>query len=123
LAKLAADSDLLGAITLPTVTVHAMDDPTAFVEYENAYHDAVVKAGKDGLLVQNFVDEHNHSFLTAPIYVTALAALVEWIDKKNNPTPQSIAALCPSFAKDFPGRCSFKPDYFPPPLATRVYPR
>jgi hypothetical protein len=123
LAKLAADSDLSGAITLPTVTIHAIDDPTAFVEYENAYHQAVVKSGKDWLLVQTFADEHEHSFLTAPLYVAALAALVEWIDKKAKPTPQSIAASCPGFAKDFPGRCSFMPDYFPPPLASRVYPR
>jgi len=123
LAKLAADSDLTGAIALPTVTVHAIDDPTAFVEYENAYRDAVIKSGKGQLLVQNFADEHDHSFLTPPLYVAALAALVDWIDKKAKPSPQFIAASCPSFAKDFPGRCSFMPDYFPPPLASRVYPR
>ena len=31
------DSDLTGAVTIPTVTLHAIDDPTAFVEHESAY--------------------------------------------------------------------------------------
>jgi hypothetical protein len=36
---LAYDSDLSGMLTVPTLTMHAEDDPTAFVELESKFQD------------------------------------------------------------------------------------
>lgn len=36
---LSYDSDLTGRVTVPVLTLHAIDDPTAFVEHEAAYRD------------------------------------------------------------------------------------
>jgi len=122
-AKLAEDSDLSGRIALPTITLHAIDDPTAFVEHEARYRDSVAAAGKSDLLVQNFLDEHDHSYLTAPAYVAALEALLNWIDKGAKPTPAEIAAACQRHVKEFGERCNFVTDYKLQPYASRVYPR
>lgn len=34
---LSYDSDLTGKVSIPVLTLHAIDDPTAFVEHESAY--------------------------------------------------------------------------------------
>lgn len=122
-AQLAEDSDLTGGIKVPEVTIHAIDDPTAFVEHESRYRDVVTAAGKSDLLVQTFVDEKDHSFLTAPAYPAALRALVDWVDNGTKPTPPSIAAACPSYQAKYGSRCSFVPDYTPRSYDSRVYPR
>ena len=51
-AALAYDADLSGKLIVPTLTMHAEDDPTAFVELESAFRDTVERAGAKALLVQ-----------------------------------------------------------------------
>ena len=75
--KLADDSDLTGQLLVPTLTMHAIDDPTAFVELEQVLRDTVAKAGKSDLLVQSFTDEHEHSKLATPEYAALLRHIVE----------------------------------------------
>ena len=58
---LAADSQPTGRAALPTVGLHAIDDPTAFVELENAYRRIRDAAGTGELLVQSFSDEREHN--------------------------------------------------------------
>jgi hypothetical protein len=122
-AQLADDSDLTGAIRVPEITMHAIHDPTAFVELESRYRAVVDGARRGDLLVQTFVDERNHSYLTDADYLTVLATLVDWIDHGRKPTPASIAARCPDFQKKVGGRCSFVPDFWPKPYFSRVYDR
>ena len=122
-AALAADADLAGRISVPTLTMHAADDPTAFVEVEARYRASVAAAGKSDLLLQNFVEEHEHSVLTAPEYPTALDALLHWIDTGRKPTAAGVAAACADAARHYPGRCSFLPEFRPRPFDSRIYPR
>lgn len=122
-AQLADDGDMTGAIRVPEVTMHAIHDPTAFVELESRYRNKVIGAGRGGLLVQTFVNENQHSYLTDADYLTALAALLDWIDHGRKPTPTSIAAACPAIQKQVGGRCSFVPEFWPKPYFSRVYPR
>lgn len=51
---LSFDSDLTGGIAIPVLTMHAIDDPTAFVEHESAYRASVARAGNAEHLVQGF---------------------------------------------------------------------
>ena len=44
---LSYDSDLTGKMSLPVLTLHAIDDPTAFVEHEAAYGATLQGAGRD----------------------------------------------------------------------------
>lgn len=44
---LSFDSDLTGAISIPVLTLHAIDDPTVFIEHESAYH-ASLEGAKTG---------------------------------------------------------------------------
>jgi hypothetical protein len=121
--RLAYDSDLTGFIVVPTLTMHAKDDPTAFVEFEAAYRDVVARAGNADLLVQTFTNENVHSKLSTPQYAALFAALHGWIETGQKPSPASIDAACGSYAEKYAEPCRFDPDYTPPPLDVRSYRR
>lgn len=124
---LALDSRPTGRTSLPTLTLHAIDDPTAFVELESVYRAIRESAGTSDRLVQSFSDEAEHSYLSDPEYAALFAALLDWIDKGEKPAPASLAARCaafePSFGNGGKDRCRFRPDYRPAPLESRVPPR
>ena len=121
--RLAEDSDLTGQLLVPTLTMHAIDDPTAFVELEQVFHDTVAKAGKSDLLVQSFTDEHEHSKLATPEYAALLRAMSAWIEQGVKPSPASLAAGCAEAVKTYGEACHFQVGYKVPPLSTRSYPR
>lgn len=121
--KLADDSDLTGQLLVPTLTMHAIDDPTAFVELEQVLHDTVAKAGKSDLLVQSFTDEHEHSKLATPEYAALLRAMTAWIEQGDKPSPATLAAGCAEAVKTYGEACHFQVDYKVPALSTRSYPR
>ncbi|MGE3349938.1 MAG: hypothetical protein AB7I35_21115 [Ramlibacter sp.] len=119
-AQLANDSEPAGRINMPVLTLHAIGDPTAFVELESAYRAIVDKAGNGALLVQTFSDEHEHSYLSDPQYPALLSALLDWVDHGNKPTPQKVLELCKGYEAAYGDTCRLQPSYQPPPLATRV---
>jgi hypothetical protein len=120
---LAYDSDLSGKLIVPTLTMHAEDDPTAFVELESAFHETVAKAGRDARLVQSFTDEHEHSKLSTSEYAALFRAMMKWIVDGQKTSPAALAGECANTQKIYGEPCHFDPDFHPPPLATRVYPR
>lgn len=122
-AALKADSDPEGKINVPVLTMHAIDDPVAFVELEALYRDTVVAAGNGNLLVQTFTNESEHSYLSDPQYPALFKALLDWIDKGIKPTPDHVATLCRSYEKEFANTCRFNTGYRVPSLDTRVAPR
>jgi hypothetical protein len=112
-AQLAYDADLSGLIVLPTVTIHGIDDPTAFVSMEAAYRDTVARAGRSDLLVQTYVREAEHSRLSTPQYAALLAALSNWIETGESPDPASISATCEVRAPAYGEPCRFEDDFRP----------
>lgn len=121
---LAADSQPTGRTALPTLALHAIGDPTAFVELESAYRRIRDAAGTGALLVQSFSDEREHSYLSDSEYPALFAALLDWIDKGDKPTPQSLAqrcqALMPRYDTDGKNGCHIQPAWQPPALESRV---
>jgi hypothetical protein len=121
---LAADSQPTGRTALPTVGLHAIDDPTAFVELENSYRRIRHAAGTGDLLVQSFSNEHEHSYLSDSEYPALFAALLDWIDKGEKPTPESLAQRCkslmPRYDADGKNGCHIQPTWQPPALESRV---
>jgi len=93
-AMLAHDADLTGAITVPTLTLHALHDPTVFHSAEAVYAETVGAAGKSDLLVQVTTDEDQHSKLEDASYVTALAALEGWIETGERPAADGCQQRC-----------------------------
>lgn len=122
-AQFAADTDPDGRIPVPVLTVHAIDDPTAFVEMDDTFRHTMEQAGTADHLVQTFTADHVHSYLSDPAYVTLLEALSQWARGGAKPTPAGIAQRCPAFEAAYGGGCRFRPDFQPQPLATRVTPR
>lgn len=124
---LAADSLPTGRTALPTVTMHAIHDPTAFVELEDAYRRIRTAAGTDGHLVQAFADEREHSYLSDPEYPALFDALLAWIDRGDKPTPAGLAEACrrlePRYGTAGKPGCHLQPDWRPQPVEARVPPR
>ncbi|MDM0043278.1 hypothetical protein QTH91_02170 [Variovorax dokdonensis] len=124
---LAVDSRPSGRTRLPTLTLHAIDDPTAFVELEGVYRAQREGAGTADQLVQLFSDEKEHSYLSDSEYVAMFDAMLAWIDRGEKPTPQSLAQRCealkPRWDGDGKNGCHIRPDWKPQPLAARVPPR
>ena len=112
-ARLAYDADLSGLIMLPTLTLHAKNDPTALVGLEALYRDTVAAAGRSDLLVQTFTDEEQHSKLSTPEYAGLLEALMGWIARGEKPTPASVAAACEARSAAYGEACLFDIGYVP----------
>ena len=121
--KFDADGKLTGKLPIPVLTMHAIDDPTVFVEQDAHYRSVVDAAGSGDRLVQTWTHESEHSYLSSPEYAAQLEALMDWIDKGEKPTVQKVMALCDKFAHDYEGGCHYAPDFRPKPLDTREYPR
>ncbi|HSV51423.1 MAG TPA: hypothetical protein VLJ57_04860 [Burkholderiaceae bacterium] len=122
-ARFGADTDLNGRITVPVLTVHGVGDATAFVELGSAFRETMARAGNGERLVQTFTSDSGHSYLSDPVYPTLLAALLQWVERGEKPTPAGIAARCKALEAEFGPGCRFLPDYQPAPLASRVAPR
>ncbi|MEU6644510.1 hypothetical protein ABZ863_18415 [Saccharomonospora sp. NPDC046836] len=120
---LSFDSDITGAVPIPVLTLHAIDDPTAFVEHESAYRASLAGARNAGGLVQTFTRENEHSSLSDAEYASAISALSDWVSTGRKPTPGSVAASCPAFDEIYATGCFFDPAYVPADYASRVYPR
>jgi fermentation-respiration switch protein FrsA (DUF1100 family) len=120
---LAYDSDLNGMLTVPTLTLHAEDDPTAFVELESVFYDTVAKAGRQAFLVQSFTDEHEHSKLATPEYAAVFRVMMRWIIDGQKASPAALAAECVNTQKIYGEACHFDPEFRPQPLSSRVYSR
>jgi alpha-beta hydrolase superfamily lysophospholipase len=118
--ELAKDSDPQGRINMPVLSLHAVNDPTAFVELSSAYRETLDRAGRGNLLVQTFSDESEHSYLSDPQYPALFTALLNWIDKNEKPTPQTVATLCKGYEAAYGDTCKLLPDYRSAPLASRV---
>jgi pimeloyl-ACP methyl ester carboxylesterase len=119
-AALDRDSAPTGQVNVPVLTVHAIDDPTAFVELESVYRAALEKAGTAGQLVQTFTAEDEHSYLNDTEYAALMVSLLDWLDNGNKPTPQAVAARCKALEPTHGASCQFRPDYQVLPLAERV---
>jgi hypothetical protein len=115
-----ADAGLTGKIPVPVISLHAINDPTVFVEAQSVLRETMTTAGTAERLVQLFGDFNTHSYLSDPIYPTLVDALLHWVDRGQKPTPQSLAAACTMMEAKFPEPCKLLPDYTPKPIATRV---
>jgi len=119
-AHMVADTDMTGQVPVPVLTVHAIGDPTAFVEMEAAYAETMKAGGSGDRLVQVFADYDVHSYLADPIYLAAAEQLIAWGRGGAKPTPQTVADRCAAVAGPAAAECRIRPDYRPAPLSARV---
>jgi hypothetical protein len=122
-AALAADAEPTGRTAIPTLTTHAVGDPTAFVENESAYRVIREHAGTQDLLVQNFTDETVHSYLSTPEYAALMDALLDWVDRGRKPDAADIASRCAKYMGRYGESCHFQQTYRPASMDARSYPR
>ena len=122
--KLGVDAGLSGNTDIPTVTMHAIDDPIIFVENEWLYRRARQDSGTADSLVQIYTDEARHSKLSTPQYAAALESLDRWVERGHKPTPEAVAQYCETReAAVYDGGCHFDTDYEVADWRARVYAR
>ncbi|WP_103502739.1 MULTISPECIES: DUF6351 family protein [unclassified Streptomyces] len=114
------DSDLTGKVSVPVLTMHAIDDATAFVEHESAYRATLRGAGRERHLLQTFTRESEHSGLSDSGYATALDSLESWVRTGQKPTAASVAAACPEFDRSYGAGCFFDAEFRPDAYHDRV---
>jgi alpha-beta hydrolase superfamily lysophospholipase len=121
-ATLSADADPTGRIAVPVLTMHAIDDPTAFVELESTFRRTMERAGRSKALVQLFTQDSEHSYSSDAQYVSAIRALLAWVEQGTVPTPKAVAASCANVEPIYdPAKgCRFVPTYTAAPLSSRV---
>lgn len=117
---LSYDSDLTGEVRVPVLTLHAIDDPTVFVEHEAAYRATLEGAGTARNLVQTFTRESEHSSLSDSGYAAGLRSLAQWVRTGRAPTPATVAASCPAADRTYGTGCFFEAGYRPGSYASRV---
>lgn len=119
LAALNADAQPTGALAVPVVSIHSLNDPQAAVEGQYEFRERAKAAGNADRLVQAYTDENQHAAQSPPEMAAAFDALVQWIEKGTKPSPQSIAAACEQMRATYSGPCRYDPDYEPKPFNTR----
>ncbi|GAB4117332.1 MAG: DUF6351 family protein [Rubrivivax sp.] len=122
-ARMRHDTDLEGRIPVPVLSVHAIDDPTAFVEMQSAFRETMERGGSGGRLVQVYTGHAEHSYLADPVYLSAAEALLAWAGGGAKPSPESVAQRCSALEAQWGPGCRMQPGYRPAPLESRVPPR
>ncbi len=100
------------------MTLHAIDDPTAFVEHESAYRATREGAGTDRPPRAGLHAESEHSSLSNSGYAAAMDALATWVGTGEKPTPAGVAAACPAFDATYGTGCFLDPAFTPASYAT-----
>jgi len=118
-AALKADGEATGALPIPVLSIHSINDPQVAVEVQSAYRDYVKAAGNEDRLVQAYTDEPDHTAQSASELAASFDALLAWVEKGVKPTPQSIAARCNELRTTFDGPCRYHPEFMPKPYNTR----
>ncbi|HXJ03230.1 MAG TPA: hypothetical protein VNH44_18575 [Micropepsaceae bacterium] len=122
-AALKADGQPTGALPIPMVAIHSINDPQVVVEVESAYRDVVRSAGNADRLVQAYTDENQHTGQSPPEIAAALEMLMQWIEMGYKPDAPVIAEACEQLRTGFEGPCRYHPDFQPKPYSTKYYTR
>jgi hypothetical protein len=122
-AALKADGQPTGALPIPMVAIHSINDPQVAVEVESAYRDTVQGAGNADRLVQAYTDENQHTGQSAPEIAAALEMLMQWIEMGYKPDASLIAEACDQLRSGFEGPCRYHPEFHPKPYGTKYYTR
>lgn len=121
-AALAADTDPATRLNLPVLTLHAVRDPIALVEYESEFRRVLAEVGNDGRLLQLYTDDDAHDGITDAQALSAAAALSDWLDRQKMPQPGDVADTCRQLAPRWrpASDCRYLSGYQSAPLASRV---
>jgi pimeloyl-ACP methyl ester carboxylesterase len=122
-ARFSADVNHEGRFLVPVISAHAINDATVFVEGQDVLRQKMKAAGKDHLLVQTYVDSREHSYWGDAHYPPLFNALLQWVEKKQKPSPSDIDQQCKQLSSAKPADCRFLPNYAVKPIASRIHPR
>lgn len=105
-SALGYDSDLSGQIVVPTLALHWKDDPVVSSKADVAYEKAVASTGNAPLFLRLSTAKGTHSRLADAEYLTALSALLGWIERGAKPTWALIRPYCEKMAQQAKGECN-----------------
>lgn len=118
--RFGADTDPSGRLNVPTLSVHALHDPIAFVELQHQFRDTVRAAGASQWLVQTYTEDREHSYLSDALYPALMQELLAWVEQGRKPTQQSVADACTAAQASYGPGCRMVVGFEPLPLSSRV---
>ena len=122
-ARFSADVNHEGRFVVPVISAHAINDATVFVEGQDVLRQKMKAASKDHLLVQTYVDSREHSYWGDAHYPPLFNTLLQWVEKRQKPSPSDIDQQCKQLSSAKPADCRFLPNYAVKPIASRIHPR
>jgi pimeloyl-ACP methyl ester carboxylesterase len=119
-AALREDSEPLGRLTVPVLTLHGIHDAVVPVELASHLRDRVAAQGRSHWLLQTYTTDAEHDHTGEAQYVAAYQHLLRWQQGAPRPTAAEVAASCQALAARVPGGCRFLPNHQPAALETRI---
>jgi hypothetical protein len=111
-----------GDVEIPTVTIHTIGDGLVIVENEHEYREEFSEEQDGRKLFQIYTNAGGHCEFSNSEIAAAFAALVNWVERKQQPTIEGVMAACAQFQAIVPdpGTCKINPTFRPGEFEARI---
>jgi hypothetical protein len=111
-----------GDVEIPTVTIHTIGDGLVIVENEHEYREEFSEEHDRRKLFQIYTNAGGHCEFSNSEIAAAFAALVNWVERKQQPTTEGVMAACAQFQAIVPdpGTCKINPTFRPGEFEARI---
>jgi hypothetical protein len=111
-----------GDVEIPTVTIHTIGDGLVIVENEHEYREEFSEEHDRRKLFQIYTNAGGHCEFSNSEIAAAFAALVNWVERKQQPTIEGVMAACAQFQAlvPDPGTCKINPTFRPGEFEARI---
>jgi hypothetical protein len=111
-----------GDVEIPTVTIHTIGDGLVIVENEHEYREEFSEEHDRRKLFQIYTNAGGHCEFSNSEIAAAFAALVNWVERKQQPTIEGVMASCAQFQAIVPdpGTCKINPTFRPGEFEARI---
>jgi hypothetical protein len=111
-----------GDVEIPTVTIHTIGDGLVIVENEHEYREEFSEEHDRRKLFQIYTNAGGHCEFSNSEIAAAFAALVNWVERKQQPTIEGVMAACAQFQAIVPdpGTCKINPTFRPGEFEARI---
>jgi hypothetical protein len=107
-------------VEIPTITMHTIGDGLVIVENEHEYREEFTEEHDRRKLFQIYTNAAGHCEFSKSELAAAFEALVNWVEKKQRPTKESVIAACAQFQSVFGDACKINPTFRPGEFEARI---
>ncbi len=109
-----------GDVEIPTVTMHTIGDGLVIVENEHEYREEFREEHDQRKLFQIYTNAGGHCQFSNSELAAAFGALVNWVEKGQQPATEGVMAACAQFQGIFGDTCNINPTFRPGEFEARI---